>query len=98
MEARLAAAKQSVEALKGSIEAAKARLQNGGFDSVSLPRRHLGPAPKKRRSFQGHFGKVYAVAWGGAPERLVSASQDGKLLVWDAMLKLKQQGEGARSL
>ena len=73
MEPRLAAAKLSVEQLKSSIEAAKVRLQNGGFDSVSLPRRPLGPMPKKRRTFQGHYGKVYAVAWGGAPERLVSA-------------------------
>ena len=73
MEARLAAAKLSVEQLKSSIEAAKLRLQNGGFDSVNLPRKPLGPAPKKRRVFQGHYGKVYAVAWGGAPEKLVSA-------------------------
>jgi len=39
------------------------------------------------RKLTGHFGKVYAAQWAGdaQPHNLVSASQDGKLIVWNAM-------------
>jgi len=49
---------------------------------------------KQRRQLRGHFGKVYAMHWAGpnptpdakgpACTNLVSASQDGKLICWDA--------------
>ena len=38
---------------------------------------------KQRRCLKGHFGKVYAIHWAGDSKHLVSASQDGKLIVWD---------------
>jgi len=40
---------------------------------------------KLRRNLKGHFGKIYAVQWSQSdPHHLVSASQDGKLLIWNA--------------
>ena len=41
---------------------------------------------KTRRALKGHFGKVYSMSWSGSGKELVSASQDGKLIVWDALL------------
>ena len=41
---------------------------------------------KPRKLLKGHFGKVYAADWAGSGTELVSASQDGKLIIWDAML------------
>lgn len=41
---------------------------------------------KPRRLLKGHFGKVYSADWAGSGNELVSASQDGKLIIWDAML------------
>jgi guanine nucleotide-binding protein G(I)/G(S)/G(T) subunit beta-1 len=38
-----------------------------------------------RRKLTGHYGKVYAMHWSGDSERLVSASQDGKLIVWNGI-------------
>jgi WD40 repeat protein len=43
-------------------------------------------ALKTRRILKGHFGKVYSMHWSGNSQELLSASQDGKLIVWDAML------------
>ena len=37
---------------------------------------------KQRKLLKGHYGKVYAMHWSGDSRRLVSASQDGKLIVW----------------
>ncbi len=37
-----------------------------------------------RRQLKGHLAKIYAMHWSEESMNLVSASQDGKLLVWDA--------------
>ena len=46
-------------------------------------------AIKNRRVLKGHFAKIYAMHWcesdqGDFGKWLVSASQDGKLIVWNA--------------
>jgi len=43
------------------------------------------PPIKCKRSLRGHLGKIYALQWSNEKTKLVSASQDGKLLVWDAL-------------
>lgn len=37
-----------------------------------------------RKTLRGHLSKVYAMDWASDSRHLVSASQDGKLIVWDA--------------
>lgn len=37
-----------------------------------------------RKVYKGHFGKIYALQWSPDSQQFVSASQDGKLLVWHA--------------
>jgi WD40 repeat protein len=44
-----------------------------------------------RRTLQGHFGKVYATHWSGDSVHLVSASQDGKLMIWNGLTTNKVQ-------
>jgi len=39
---------------------------------------------KPRRTLKGHLAKIYAMHWAADKRHLVSASQDGKLIVWDA--------------
>lgn len=36
-----------------------------------------------RQTLRGHMAKVYAMQWSADSLSLVSASQDGKLIVWD---------------
>ena len=79
--------------LRGKIEAEIAKLADGckDFDQVASD---AGIAKidklgiKNRRVLKGHFAKIYAMHWcdnpGAAGEQLVSASQDGKLIVWNA--------------
>lgn len=38
-----------------------------------------------RRTLRGHLAKVYAMHWSADNRSLVSASQDGKLIVWDGV-------------
>lgn len=46
----------------------------------ALPRIFL----RNRRFLRGHLAKIYAMHWATDRRHLVSASQDGKLIVWDA--------------
>lgn len=39
---------------------------------------------KVRRTLRGHLAKIYAMHWAADKRHLVSASQDGKLIVWDS--------------
>ncbi|KAM3176183.1 hypothetical protein ACTXT7_007018 [Hymenolepis weldensis] len=38
---------------------------------------------RTRRTLRGHLAKIYAMHWATDSRNLVSASQDGKLIVWD---------------
>lgn len=38
---------------------------------------------ERRQTLRGHYGKIYAMDWANEGNQLVSASQDGKLMVWD---------------
>jgi guanine nucleotide-binding protein G(I)/G(S)/G(T) subunit beta-1 len=60
------------------------------IQSVSVdfaPRRHL----------KGHFGKIYAMHWAPDSKRIVSASQDGKLIIWNAQSTIKEYAIALRS-
>jgi guanine nucleotide-binding protein G(I)/G(S)/G(T) subunit beta-1 len=39
---------------------------------------------KIKKSLKGHLAKIYAMHWATDRRHLVSASQDGKLIIWDA--------------
>jgi guanine nucleotide-binding protein G(I)/G(S)/G(T) subunit beta-1 len=56
--------------------------------SVKSAAADLPPLPKinmkVKRTLKGHLAKIYAMHWACDKRRLVSASQDGKLIVWDA--------------
>lgn len=36
-----------------------------------------------QKTLRGHLAKIYAMHWSRDSRNLVSASQDGKLIVWD---------------
>lgn len=67
--------------------------KSAGASSVNLA------GIKTRRTLKGHFGKVYSMHWAGTDqeEKLVSASQDGKLIIWNAQTTNKTQAVPLRS-
>lgn len=77
--------------LKGKIESLKEQISkarqdgSGAFNNLpALAPIDMGKPPTIRRTLKGHFGKVYALHWAGEATQLVSASQDGKLIIWNA--------------
>ncbi|OAD80981.1 G protein beta subunit [Phycomyces blakesleeanus NRRL 1555(-)] len=83
---RIAVARRDAEALKERIKQRKDALSDTtcknemAKDIDSLPRVLM----KNRKALKGHLAKIYSMHWATDRQHLVSASQDGKLIVWDA--------------
>jgi len=54
-------------------------------------------ALRPRRILKGHFGKIYAMHWCTDSKHLVSASQDGKLIIWNGFTTNKVHAIPLRS-
>lgn len=94
--------KKSILELKAQIESAKANI--GDTDSVLSETAaaqnvaKVSVSLRARRILKGHFGKIYAMHWSAADSRhLVSASQDGKLIIWNAFTTNKVHAIPLRS-
>lgn len=100
---KIAAAKKQIESLKKQltqVQEQKLKDYSGlnEFADGKGSKSALGPTPSMRRLLKGHFGKVYSLHWaGGDSNSLLSASQDGKLIVWNAMENIKSHAIPLRS-
>ena len=64
------------------------------FSAVSTVAERLEAIPfvniKPRRVLKGHQAKVLCTGWSPDKRHIVSSSQDGKLIVWDAFTTNKE--------
>lgn len=83
---RIAQAKREAETLKERIRQKKELLADTTLRAVAASNVETVPqvSMKVRRVLNGHLGKIYAMHWSQDSRHVVSASQDGKLIVWDA--------------
>ncbi|ORX55641.1 guanine nucleotide-binding protein, beta subunit [Hesseltinella vesiculosa] len=82
---RIASSRKEAETLKEKIKQKKEALADTTLPRMAQPVEALPKLTiKVRRTLKGHLAKIYAMAWANDRRHLVSASQDGKLLVWDA--------------
>ena len=91
---------------KAEIEQLKAQIKSkrDAAADCTLQEKAVAPLPKlqmkNRRVLKGHFAKIYAMHWAegqAAKRNLVSASQDGKLIVWNAFTTNKVHAIPLRS-
>eukprot|EP00042_Codosiga_hollandica_P040969 m.359634 g.359634 ORF g.359634 m.359634 type:complete len:336 (-) comp55998_c0_seq2:467-1474(-) len=71
--------------LQNQLNDSRKAMADTSLDQVSknvdtIPRIQM----RIRRTLRGHFGKIYAMHWSSDSQHLVSASQDGKLIIWNA--------------
>eukprot|EP00308_Calcidiscus_leptoporus_P025098 CAMPEP_0119352752 /NCGR_PEP_ID=MMETSP1334-20130426/1980_1 /TAXON_ID=127549 /ORGANISM="Calcidiscus leptoporus, Strain RCC1130" /LENGTH=341 /DNA_ID=CAMNT_0007365859 /DNA_START=94 /DNA_END=1116 /DNA_ORIENTATION=- len=96
--------KLEIQRLKAEIKSKKEQCA----DNMSLEDKHVPPLGKlgikTRRVLKGHFAKIYAMHWVSAEKsspsdakHLVSASQDGKLIVWNGLTTNKAHAIPLRS-
>lgn len=99
---RLAAVKAEIDKVKRAIQDLRKKKMDGGLGSLGTKgdatlRVNGATRIKLRRDLNGHFGKIYAVDWSGDGREVVSAAQDGKLILWDALSGHKLLGVPLRS-
>ena len=77
--------RQEAETLKAQIQLSREKAADASLMNVTERVEPLGRLVfRPRRTLRGHLAKIYAMHWAADSRNLVSASQDGKLLVWDS--------------
>ena len=79
--------RQEAEALKNQIRDARKSACDTTLLQTAQSLEPVGRIQMRaRRTLRGHLAKIYAMHWGtdSSSRNLVSASQDGKLIVWDS--------------
>ncbi|KAA8596048.1 hypothetical protein FQN60_011339, partial [Etheostoma spectabile] len=81
----VASLKRESDSLKKKLEEERKKLSDVELNQVAEKIEVLGPLSiKTRRVLKGHGNKVLCMDWCKDKRRLVSSSQDGKVIVWDA--------------
>jgi guanine nucleotide-binding protein G(I)/G(S)/G(T) subunit beta-1 len=84
---RISTARKEAEAMKEKIKAHREEMADTNLKQFckDLPALPKNDKLRVRRTLKGHLAKIYAMHWAEDRTHLVSASQDGKLLVWDGL-------------
>eukprot|EP00479_Gromia_sphaerica_P010111 TRINITY_DN452_c1_g1_i1.p1 TRINITY_DN452_c1_g1~~TRINITY_DN452_c1_g1_i1.p1 ORF type:complete len:350 (-),score=62.54 TRINITY_DN452_c1_g1_i1:818-1867(-) len=94
---KIKACKMECEELRKRID----ELRGGDSETNYLADGYAGQTAeinlKQRRILKGHFGKIYAMHWAVDSKHIVSASQDGKLIIWQALTTNKVEAIPLRS-
>lgn len=86
IEGRIQAATEEAKELRRQIkENSEAKLETTLSNFAKDIPKIEKCAMKCRRTLRGHLGKVYAVSWAFENSNIASASQDGKMIIWDAL-------------
>ncbi|KAI4817927.1 hypothetical protein KUCAC02_011299 [Chaenocephalus aceratus] len=76
--------KKECDGLRTQIEAARKAVNDGNMTAAAGSATEVGRVQLKlRKSLKGHLAKIYSMHWSSDSRSMISASQDGKLLVWD---------------
>ncbi|XP_056154190.1 guanine nucleotide-binding protein G(I)/G(S)/G(T) subunit beta-3b [Lampris incognitus] len=83
-KAEMEALKKECDGLRTQIETARKAVADNNMAASAGGVAAVGQVQlKQRKNLKGHLAKIYALHWGGDSRQMVSASQDGKLLIWD---------------
>jgi len=99
IQEKVSRARKEIEELKERIAKSKQATDDGNLKNLagSVAGFPKDGKPKVRRTLKGHLAKIYALHWSEDNIHLVIASQDGKLIVWDAITTNKVHAIPLRS-
>ncbi|QSL64875.1 hypothetical protein MERGE_002179 [Pneumocystis wakefieldiae] len=98
LQDRISAACKEAEYLKEKIKKKKDELADTNLRCMAQTLNAITRIPiRVRHTLKGHLAKIYAMHWSNDLKHLVSASQDGKLIIWDAYTTRKTYAIPLRS-
>jgi guanine nucleotide-binding protein G(I)/G(S)/G(T) subunit beta-1 len=84
-----------------NLQAAIKKNREGTNDVDLKASTNISDAPvlklKSRRLLTGHLAKIYSLSWSSDNKKVVSASQDGKLIIWNTLTSYKVHAIPLRS-
>lgn len=90
--------RQEAEQLRNQIRDARKACSDSTLSQITAGLDSVGRIQMRtRRTLRGHLAKIYAMHWGSDSRLLVSASQDGKLIIWDSYTTNKMHAIPLRS-
>uniref|UniRef100_A0AAZ3RV85 Uncharacterized protein n=1 Tax=Oncorhynchus tshawytscha TaxID=74940 RepID=A0AAZ3RV85_ONCTS len=90
--------RQEAEQLRNQIRDARKACSDSTLSQITAGLDSVGRIQMRtRRTLRGHLAKIYAMHWGTDSRLLVSASQDGKLIIWDSYTTNKMHAIPLRS-
>jgi len=89
----IAELREKIEQARGDQEESHLTREAKRANAKALDLKNFRP----RRILKGHFGKIYGLHWAADSKHLVSASQDGKLIIWDGYTTMKLHAIPLRS-
>ena len=94
IQKKIAAARNDARILYNEVEKVRKRVQNTNLTDTScgiptIPRNYCNL--KLYSTLTGHRGKIAKVQWSNDSYKLISASQDGFMIVWDTVTGFKKQ-------
>lgn len=82
--------RQEAESLKNTIrEGRRSACDTTLFQQTANVKQINHLAIRNRRTLRGHQAKIYSLCWGMNSRNLLSASQDGRLILWDVYTGFK---------
>lgn len=98
-KAQIDECRQAITALQATIDGKRSDPDESKLKSAALSAgvAKIRTQIKQRRILKGHFGKIYAMHWSDDSKLLVSASQDGKLIIWNGFTTNKVNAIPLRS-
>eukprot|EP00455_Lapot_gusevi_P038896 TRINITY_DN4358_c0_g2_i1.p1 TRINITY_DN4358_c0_g2~~TRINITY_DN4358_c0_g2_i1.p1 ORF type:complete len:348 (-),score=119.17 TRINITY_DN4358_c0_g2_i1:249-1292(-) len=96
-------AKERIDLCKKECEELRKQIADIREANINYLKDHVGQVPnlevklRCQRTLRGHFGKIYAMHWASDNRHLVSASQDGKLIIWNGLTTNKTHAIPLRS-
>lgn len=93
LTSQIATARQTAHVLYAEVQKARTAMQDTTLTRAALnvplipPQRYL----RQYNTLHGHRSKIAQVRWSANSTRLVSACQDGFMIVWDPVTALKHQ-------
>jgi len=99
VKAELDRVAKQLEDLRESIKEMKQKKLTSDLSVVSEENGWTAENPNFHvaKQLTGHFGKIYAMHWAQDSQHLCSASQDGKLMIWDGFTTNKRHMINLRS-
>ncbi|KAF7658403.1 hypothetical protein LDENG_00013700, partial [Lucifuga dentata] len=90
--------RQEADQLRSQIRDARKACSDSTLSQITAGLDSVGRIQMRtRRTLRGHLAKIYAMHWGSDSRLLVSASQDGKLIIWDSYTTNKMHAIPLRS-